>query len=39
MDSLAIAIMVPTVVFMVVVAPAWLWMHYRSKRRRNASGP
>ena len=37
MDSLAIAIMVPTVVFMVVVAPAWLWMHYRSKRRAQAA--
>lgn len=37
MDSLAIAIMVPTIVFMVVVAPAWLWMHYRSKRRAQAA--
>ena len=37
MDSLAIAIVVPTVVFMVVVAPAWLWMHYRSKRRAQAA--
>ena len=32
MDSLALAIMVPTIVFMVFVAPAWVWRHYRSKR-------
>lgn len=32
MDSLALAIMVPTIVFMVFVAPAWVWLHYRSKR-------
>ena len=33
MDSLAIAIMVPSIVFMVFVAPAWVWLHYRSKRK------
>ena len=37
MDSLAIAIMVPSIVFMVFVAPAWVWLHYRSKRK--AQGP
>ncbi|MEC7380435.1 MAG: envelope stress response membrane protein PspB [Pseudomonadota bacterium] len=36
MDSLAVAIMVPSIVFMVFVAPAWVWLHYRSKR--NAQG-
>ena len=33
MDSLAVAIMVPSIVFMVFVAPAWVWLHYRSKRK------
>lgn len=32
MDGIVIAIFVPTVIFMVVVAPAWIWMHYRSKQ-------
>lgn len=33
MDGIVIAIFVPTVIFLVVVAPAWIWMHYRSKQR------
>ena len=33
MDSLAVAIMVPSIVFMVFVALAWVWLHYRSKRK------
>lgn len=33
MDSLAVAIMVPSIVFMVFVAPAWVWLHYRSKHK------
>ena len=31
-DSLSLAIMIPSIVFMVFVAPAWVWLHYRSKR-------
>ncbi len=32
MDGMVIAFFVPTVIFLVVVAPAWIWMHYRSKQ-------
>ena len=32
MDGIVVAFFVPTVIFMVVVAPAWIWMHYRSKQ-------
>lgn len=32
MDGVVVAFFVPTVIFMVVVAPAWIWMHYRSKQ-------
>ena len=33
MDGLAIAFFVPTVVFLTIVAPIWIFMHYRSKQR------
>lgn len=33
MDGLVVAFFVPTVLFMVVVAPVWIWMHYKSKER------
>ena len=33
MDDVAIAFFVPTVVFLVIVAPLWIFMHYRSKQR------
>ena len=35
MDSSHITaiILVPSIVFMVIVAPLWVWWHYRSKRR------
>ena len=35
MDSSHITaiILVPSIVFMVIVAPLWVWLHYRSKRR------
>jgi phage shock protein B len=32
MDGIVVAFFVPTVIFLVVVAPAWIWMHYRSKQ-------
>ncbi len=32
MDGMVVAFFVPTVIFLVVVAPAWIWMHYRSKQ-------
>jgi phage shock protein B len=32
MDGMVVAFFVPTVIFMVLVAPAWIWMHYRSKQ-------
>ena len=35
MDSSHITaiILVPSIVFIVIVAPLWVWLHYRSKRR------
>ena len=35
MDSSHITaiILVPSIVFLVIVAPLWVWLHYRSKRR------
>ena len=35
MDSSHITaiILVPSIVFMVIVAPLWVWLHYRGKRR------
>lgn len=37
MDSVVVAFFVPVVVFLVIVAPIWLVLHYRSKGRA-ASG-
>lgn len=37
MDGIVIAFFVPTIIFMVVVAPAWIWMHYRSKQRTQSA--
>jgi phage shock protein B len=36
MDDAITAFMVPTIVFMVIVAPIWLVLHYRSKRHQGA---
>ena len=33
MEDVAIAFMVPAILFLVFVAPVWLVLHYRSKRR------
>lgn len=33
MDEVIVAFFVPTIVFLVVVAPLWIFMHYRSKQR------
>jgi phage shock protein B len=33
MDGVVVAFFVPTVVFLVVVAPLWITLHYRSKHR------
>lgn len=33
MDDVVVAFFVPTVVFLVFVAPLWIFMHYRSKQR------
>ena len=32
-DSFAVAFVGPVIVFLVVVAPIWLFLHYRSKAR------
>ena len=33
MEGIVIAIFVPVVVFMVIVAPIWIVLHYRAKAR------
>lgn len=33
MDGIAVALFVPAVVFLAVVAPIWIFMHYRSKQK------
>jgi phage shock protein B len=33
MDGIVVAFFVPVVVFMVIVAPIWIVVHYRSKAR------
>lgn len=37
MDGIVVAFFVPTVIFMVIVAPAWIFMHYRSKQQANSA--
>jgi len=34
MEDVAIAFMVPAILFLVFVAPVWLVLHYRSKRQQ-----
>jgi len=33
MDGYVVALFVPTVIFMTIVAPTWIFMHYRSKQK------
>ncbi len=33
MDGIVVAFFVPTVIFLTIVAPVWIFMHYRSKQR------
>ena len=37
MDGIVVAFFVPAVIFMVIVAPAWIWMHYRSKQQASSA--
>lgn len=37
MDGIVVAFFVPAVIFMVFVAPAWLFLHYRSKREAQSA--
>ena len=37
MDGTAILMLVPTIIFMVIVAPTWIFMHYRSKQQAQGS--
>jgi len=36
MEDIAVAFMVPAILFLVFVAPVWLILHYRSKRQQDA---
>ena len=33
MDGMVVAFFVPIVLFLCIVAPTWIFMHYRSKQR------
>ncbi|MEZ5550603.1 MAG: envelope stress response membrane protein PspB [Pseudomonadales bacterium] len=33
MDGIVVAFFVPTVIFLTIVAPIWIFMHYRGKQR------
>ena len=33
MDGIVVAFFVPTVLFLCIVAPIWIFMHYRSKQQ------
>lgn len=37
MDGIVVAFFVPTVVFIIVVLPFWLFMHYRTKQRAESA--
>ena len=37
MSGIAVAFFVPAVVFLTVVAPIWIFMHYRSKQNAQAA--
>lgn len=37
MDGLAIAFMVPTIIFMTIVAPIWIILHYKSKQKLSSA--
>lgn len=34
MEDIAYAFMIPAILFLVIVAPVWLVLHYRSKRQQ-----
>ena len=37
MDGIVVAFFVPTVLFLCIVAPTWIFMHYRSKQKAQGS--
>ena len=37
MDGIVVAVFVPIVIFLVFVAPAWIWMHYRAKQHAQSA--
>ena len=37
MDGLIVALFVPTVLFLCIVAPIWIFMHYRSKQHAQSA--
>lgn len=37
MDGIVVAFFVPTVIFLAIVAPVWIFMHYRSKQRAQST--
>jgi len=37
MDGIVVAFFVPTVIFLTIVAPIWIFMHYRGKQRSQSA--
>ena len=37
MDGYVVALFVPTVILMTIVAPTWIFMHYRSKQKLSSA--
>ncbi len=37
MDGIVVAFFVPTVLFLCIVAPTWIFMHYRSQQKAQGS--
>ena len=37
MDGWMVAFFVPVVIFLTIVAPVWIFMHYRSKQRTQSA--
>lgn len=37
MDGWMVLFFVPTVIFLTIVAPVWIFMHYRSKQRAQSA--
>lgn len=37
MDALLVVLTIPLTIFILFVAPVWLWLHYNSRRQQGSS--